>query len=397
MALRVAQDLRAAGDEVFLLIHDALRPIFQAAGFSFDYVVDHLDGLVRLMLDTCMRRLKPTTVIYFDYFNTANYLHYRGISDTSFLLEYDSAVMSLDTWDYQSTGHRIDLYGGTEGSLIYGDIAQRLEEFERIDHRLIPVPMAPGDQRPGKFACLPTLTVPSTASNWRSRLCIPDRDRLVLFCTAPWQQHADGPADRKRLADVLPALIGEYFRQLGPDVHLVHVGPEPYPLVSSLGENYHWLAPLGHTAFNELLRCTDLFLSANISATTITRAFHLRVPVLVLENSRPLNTIDDAHAVFGGRLTPRAESLLKDALPIYAFSLWPLGYHEFLHPLLENNPYCEALDRVELLDEAVVLARCRLLLDDADARQAMADRQEGYLKQVAALPSAADVVHGFLA
>jgi hypothetical protein len=401
MAVRVAQELRTAGDQARFLLHNSVVPLVQDAGFPIQPVDDHMGGLVRLALDTLIRQVQPDSLIFFDYFNTCNYLLGLGIEDASFLLEYPCTIASLDTWDAALTGTRFDLFGRSEGSLALGDVEARGEEFDRIAHRLIPVPIAPIDDRPGKFACLPALSLRplsgrgSDRGGWARRLGIPDSHKTVLFCSSEWQQLRGDHESGRRIVRLLSRLMGAYLDRLGPTVHLIHVGPQSYSLQSVLGQRYHWQLPLGRAEFEELVASSDLLLTANVSATTIAWAIQMGVPVVVLENSRMLRSMDEVESVVDGQLSEAARVLLREALPVYPFRLWPLGYYAFLQPLLADNAYCQAFEMVEVVNERGVVSICEALLFDAEAREALARRQCRYIEQVETLPSAAEVISGF--
>jgi hypothetical protein len=195
---------------------------------------------------------------------------------------------------------------------------------------------------------------------------------------------------------LLHQLLGVYVDQLGPRVHLIHVGPQPYPLGGALGERYQWQSPVGRRQFEQLVVASDLLLTANVSATTIGWAIQIGVPVVVLENSRMLQSMEDVESLGSGPLSEAARHLWREALPVYPFRLWPLGYYDFLQPLLAENDYCRAFETVELADEPGAVATCQKLLFDAAAGQALAARQRHYVERVEALPNAAEVIHGFL-
>jgi hypothetical protein len=403
MAVRVAQELRVAGDRPRVLLHNSMVPLMQDTGFEIQRVDDHMGGLVRLALDSLVRQVQPDSLIFFDYFNTCNYLLGLGIEDASFLLEYPCTIASLDTWDTTLTGIRFDLFGRSEGRLALGDVEAQGEEFDRIVHRLIPVPITPIDDRPGKFACLPALSprplsgAEPARGGWARRLGIPDSHKTVLFCSSAWQQLRGDHESGRRIVRLLSRLMGAYLDRLGPTVHLVHVGPQSYPLQSVLGHRYHWQSPLGRAAFQELVARSDLLLSANVSATTIGWAIQMGVPVVVLENSRMLRSMDEVESVADGPLSEAAHALLREALPVYPFRLWPLGYYAFLQPLLVDNAYCQTFETVEVVNEPGVVSTCAALLFDPAARAAQARRQCRYIEQVKTLPSAAEVIRGFFA
>lgn len=397
MAVRVAQNLRAAGDKVHFLLHAKAAPLLSRTGFPYDCITDHIRGLARQLLDSIVQRTHPRNIIYFDFFNTSNYLLQLGIHDTNFLLDYDCATMTLDTWDYRLTGHQLDLFGNQEGSLVFGDIQNKIAEFNRIPHRLIPVPVASCDDQDGKFDCLPLLSVARNRNCLRNQLGIPYSHRIILFCTATWQQISEeGNENGQRMSTLLPNLIAAYVRQMKSMVHLVHVGPHSYGPHHELGERYHWLPQVGRLEFEQLIGSVDLLLSANTSATTIAMAISLQVPVIVLENSQTIQTLEEALALTGRKPSQSVRACLLEAMPIYPFTLWPLGYYDFLRPLLKENSYCNAFDTVELVDESTVIERCEKLLNDSVAREEMVERQCRYAQEVRKLPTAAEVIHGFL-
>jgi hypothetical protein len=144
------------------------------------------------------------------------------------------------------------------------------------------------------------------------------------------------------------------------------------------------------------MAASDLLLSANISATTIAWAMQLRVPVVVLRNSQMLKRLEDVERVASATLSKNVQDLVQKGLPIYPFSLWPLGYYDFLRPLLADNSYCQTFEAIEIVDEQAFITTCDKLLNDRPAREAMLQRQMHYVKQVGELPSAAEVIDGFL-
>jgi hypothetical protein len=396
MAIRVAAELCAAGDVPHFLIHSSLIPLLQDTGFDYLPVSDEMSVLVRLALDSQVRELEPAIIVYFDYLNTCNHLLQLGISEPEFLLAYDCPVASLDTWDSERTGYQFDLFGTSEGSLVLGDAQPRIEQFASIPLRLIPVPIAPCDGKPGKFGCLPNLSPDLDRAWWRGQLGMSDRDQVILFCTSDWQEVRSSNESGRHVSRLLPQLVAEYIRQLGPRVHLVHVGPKSYPLGGILGDHYHWHSPVGRSEFERLVAGSDLVLSPNVSATIIAWAIQFNVPVVVLTNSQMLRTLEEAETVAGGKLSKLVREPLHDALPVYPFALWPLGYYHFLRPLLAENAYCSAFDTMELVNERAVVSACDRLLNDPSARDEMASRQLSYVGQVRQLPTASDLLHGFL-
>jgi CheY-like chemotaxis protein len=213
----------------------------------------------------------------------------------------------------------------------------------------------------------------------------------VLFCTNRWQhQRPDGLF--KRQAEALPRLLAQYIARLGESVHLVHAGPEAYDLEIQLGKRYHWLPPLAPADFESMIAAMDLMVSANISATTIAKAMTHGVPVVVLQNSASVTSREDAEAAVASESSVWLRAWLEQAVPLLPFSLWPVGFHRFLTPLLRDNPYVAALDIAEILDERRTEATLAGLLFEPSRREDHLHRQSAYLNQIRSLPTGAETI-----
>lgn len=393
MAVRAARDLQEAGYEVEFLVHESTRALLQGGPFRFQTVRNHIGGLLRLLIDARVSSFKPGGIVYFDFFNTVNLLHRLGIGDSRFLLGYDCLTASLDTWDSAQTGHLIDLPDGSTRSLVLEQAEETLGLYAQIEHRLIPVPVAACDGRRGKFRCLPDWRTCRWDLEARQRLGLSPGERLVLFPTSPWQQPDRLPADSRGLAGLLPRILHRSLSKLGSRIHLVHVGPSALELPQE-GCRYHWLPSCRAEEFDSLLAAADLVVSGNIAATTNVKAMAFKTPLLVLRNSRRLRRPGDLEEV--ERLDNGLKGLLKSALPIHPFTVWPLGYQRFLEPILSENAYCECFDWIEMLDSQKLEERVEQLLYSPLARQSMWRRQEAYLDSVSRLPSAGEWMNSYL-
>jgi hypothetical protein len=148
--------------------------------------------------------------------------------------------------------------------------------------------------------------------------------------------------------------------------------------------------------FDQLLSEADLLVTANISATTISKAMVYEVPAMVLQNRVLAYTREEAEAQMEETASAALAEWLERSVPLYPFALWPLGYYRFVAPLLENNPYLQAVEVLEMLDEKRVEATLHRLLFDATARAEQAHRQAAYLNHVRSLPSGAQLVRDYL-
>lgn len=386
LGTRLALELQQAGHDCMFIVHDSAAGVLAETPFRCLKVSDTTLPLLPLYLRSAFEQFDPDSVVLSDYFTTTLAFEKAG-ADFSLLKGRGLPVTAIDTWDVQRCGTRVDLYGKA---------VREMQDWRNdIDLRLIPTPLASPSGDGAFYSSLPhpTNVARKVRRHVRRDLGLAEEDALVLFCTAEWQCARYKDADARRLAQSLPRLVADQLRRLGPRVHLAHVGPRPYR--TSLGERYHWLPAMGPEQFNFLLSSCDLLLSANVSATTIARALVSEVPALVLMNSHAAASPEDLPAALLRGASPGFKAWLEDSLPIFPFHLWPLGYHEFLGPMLAGNPLLDAVPCIELLDEKGVSCALSGLLFDAGSRQRAVERQLAYAREIGRLPRAAEALTAF--
>lgn len=391
----IADELAGLGDEVLFLVHQSVASALSGASFQVVALPDHMGPLMGVYIENVLASYDPNVVILADYFGNANFLVRMGVSSDCLVPE-SARIFAVDSWDYERTGYQVDTTSGQSirvGPNTGDDESHWHKQFESIACKLKPVPMVAPDESTGSFC---TLTSPATLHargrrEWRHRIGLGDHDKTVLFCSNRWQhQGPGGPFGNQ--AEALPKLLAQYLARLGESVHLVHVGPQSYDLEPQLKNRYHLLPPLAPSDFESMIAGIDLMVSANISATTIAKAMTYGVPVVVLQNSISVASREEAEAAMAGKSSDWLRTWLSQAVPLRPFSLWPLGFHRFLAPLLQDNPYVAALDIVEILDEVHTESTVAGLLFDPARREDQLHRQAGYMNQVRSLLTGAQTI-----
>jgi hypothetical protein len=357
---RIEAELRARGDRVVFLAPPShaklLRGIEHAPLASGDPRVD------RQLLEL-VRRRRPESVILFDAASVLITLEQRRISPR-FLQKLDCPVIAHDCWNLPRTGLRIDMGPG------FWPIPRAALAFDR---RLLPVPACAPEKGAGAYDALPQ---PPSISRRRARseLGLSPRERLVLMASAWFQEpslHAFEPI--ASWARALPELLAAYLALLPQSIRIVHVGPRAWPaLERRLGKRYRRRTQCSPEELARLVRAADALLSFNLTSSTVASAIAARLPVI-------MGTCSTASH---GALHP--------------FHIWPGGFHAFLEPLLKRNPYRQAIESVEVLDEAAFVEALKRVLFDATAADHLRERQARYEERVRRLPAAADVVREWL-
>jgi len=391
VGVRIALDLRSRGDRVEFVVGESGGCLARAAGFKVHTVEARYPGSNALDIYDALRRLQPASVIHCDFINNANILARAGVAAATYL-EFDCPVIGVDIWDRRTTGLDADIFGNELQSLVDSHATTTLGALQRLRCTIVPVPICkPGSRN--AFQNLPPSPSPrpDRLSSWIGR-------RMVLFCTSEWQHHLGQDQRASAIFRLLQQIIAQNCSRVSGKVHLVHIGPRPLEGISSLSREgrYHWLGQVSPRRFVRLLASTDVMLSANPIASTVVTAIAAGVPIIMLESGTQPATLDEAMDTMGRCLSPVVRRHVPGSAHVYGFHIWPLGCRNFIRPLLDDNPFCETYESVELLDEEAGLDCLHRLLFDNDARDQMLHSQNSYLQSVRQLPSAADAVYSHI-
>jgi hypothetical protein len=389
LGMRIADELHARGDRIVVLAGESLAVLTKGAPFETLSVPAgaHKQGMTKIVTKV-VKDVRPDAIVLLDATLVYWLLKAQG-TDGTFLRDVGVPVIGLDVWNTRQAGLTWDVCGTTwEHSKCSLDVTRRL----------VPVPFAKPAGLPGHYNALPSTTpvLEADRAELRADLDVGPKDRLLLLTSARWQHPSLQPHEMgKRIAANLPALAGELVARAGPQVKVVHVGPEPYPMPASVGRRYTWLSQRSPARFRAILDASDLLLSFNFSATTITSAIAQGLPVLLGVNSYE-GTAESITARLPERPSDAVRAWLKSASPVAAYKVWPLGLHRFLAPTAEDNPYTTAIAMREVLEEGPFVSTMKALLFDERARGDLRKAQAAYRGEVEKLPRAADLVAGYL-
>lgn len=382
LGVHVARSLRSRGDDVVFVTHGSSASLLASSAFAFESVADHAGALLPLYVAQMVEEHRPATIVLSDFFTTDLWFAHHDV-DRSFLHGFGLPIAAIDTWDIKRSGTAIDIYW------------RKTRQFEDWTGELAlllrpaPIAAATGDANVYSFLPAECLADRATRAHVRAELGLPATARLALFCTAAWQQTQYACPHAQRFAAALPQLLAGYFDDLGNDVHLLHVGPRSYEFTGRPW--YHYRDQLDPTDFARVVASADLLLTANISSTTIGKAMVSDVPVVAVINSFECET-PAAGAALPFPVHQATQSWLAANAPIYRYSMWPVGYHAFLEPILSDNPYRDAITTAELLDRPGVVGTIDALVRPGNARTGALERQRAYVSAVRALPNPADLL-----
>lgn len=351
LGLRLARELHAQGDRALFLAPAAHALLFQGTPFGHG-TIDPVSAILDRALPDVIRAKRVDSVVLLDLMLVLWVLQQKRI-DPAFLDRLPVPTIALDIWDLRRSDLRVDL---CEAEMRLPDLARTV-----VPHRLVPVPFARPDTD-GAYCALPTPAALDDRDETRSALGLGPDDRLVMLTTAQFQTRGLTPFQVRAVATIPHAIVAA-CRDCDPRVHVVHVGPQP---LLEHRDRYQHLPQVPPVRFEQVMRAADLLVTPNQAATGITTALVLGVPPV---------------AVIGETTEQR-------------FRVFPLGLHSFMSPILQDNPYVDAVTTVDLAALRTILS---VELFDERSRAVRREKMRAYVTSVQHLPTGGQVVGKILA
>jgi hypothetical protein len=379
IGLSLARQLEPLGVRSHFVISPVSEQVLARSGIPFTTIEPRMGRLVRLLLDEEVSQFKPDAIVLSDYYTYTGVFRERFGLHAWFIEEYGVPILPIDIWEWDKTSCAVDMF----------------EEDRPTDKRILdmdvflrPVPLAHPERAGRAYPFRLWEGTERVSRRTKRHLCetfgLGPRDRLVLLTIAPWQHMAEDRYLSSIGTHVLrgvPRLLAHYLAQLPDTTHFLIIGEVPPELAALPAGRVHALPPCSPARFTTMLGASDLVLSLNIGATTLGRAVLSDIPAVVLTNGFAVPdavAIGEVEAKLGG-LTPAVRSWLGDMLPLHQMRMWPLGFWEFLEPILAGNPYTGAFTDLELLDEPAVVQGLERTLYDPATRDRLAAGRAQYL------------------
>lgn len=392
IGLSLARKARYAGVESRFVIDPHTQLLLADSGFAYEVLDPGNAEAAERLIDAAVRDFAPDAIVLSDYFMYVRLADIREGFDPWFIDRYKRPIVPIDFWELDAGSEEGDIFGG-RGQSIFEERGRLTE----LCPRLRPVPPCHISQSSGRALAFSVCDEdarpsPSATNRIRKELGVPSDGRLILLTMPKWQLERFGDPDGDRVADLVPALLGHYLRQLPEGTHFGLVGEVP-PRLALPHERTHLLPPCAPRRFDDLVASADLFISLNIPSTTLARSVMSDVPSVVVINSYGFRDTHERDRVLDALdAGPFVRTWSERCTPLYPFRLWPLGCYKFLEPLLAHNSYSTTFAQAELLDEPGTVLLVKRLLYDAQTQAALQEARAAYRAELSKLPDAGETL-----
>lgn len=329
IAREFAKNLKEAGHEVAFVLPPShikkLKSRLKAYG-----LIPKSRKLNQLLFHEIAYSFQPDLVILSDFLNYHFASKQYGIVREDLNI-FKARIATFDNYNWSKKRLGMDTYG------FYSSLPRQVR-LEDYGHRIIPCPLENPDALDEDSLAYALCQGPIQRSD-REKEKIYDHFQLdpnkktIFLTTATWQERTVKEVRVQNFIKKANETYLELVNKLKKQTQVVLVGTEDK--IFGEGKNLHYFSKLASEEFDDLISIANLYIGRNLISTSMVRMVLSGLPCLCLVNSLVKNNSLEDYA--------------------YPFRMFPVGWYDFLTPLLENNPYYDLVDMVEIFSGSKTL------------------------------------------
>lgn len=384
IAVEFAKRAYKAGYKPIFLIPPSHKKIIQNHPFKHTMLIPGSGKINRILLQDIEHCYAPKLVILADFLNYHFCERHYGLLPKDLEI-FSGKIGTFDDFSWDLTSNRMDTYGFHAKG--YGELS--LDDYSFY---LSPCPLNhPKSDITSKQFCYAhhdNLTWCDEVKKREARkaLDIPLDKKVILLTIATWQHTHVAYPQVENFVNISNKMLEHILLQLGDDTFIICVGPEMI-FTTNKPTNYRAYKQLQPADFEVCLFASDLFLSSNITSATLAKATLSGIPAIVFFSS--VYKQDDKIKQLSNpafQITPFAQTLFEQVEYCYPFRMFPVGWYDFLTPLVHNNLFCNTLMQVELFDEKGCLEAITDILYNQNVYNQLTLSSKNYLTELEKLP-----------
>ncbi|WP_265445249.1 DUF6365 family protein [Acetivibrio straminisolvens] len=349
IALNFANKIKKSGYQPYFFIPPSHEKILRTHKIPYSLLIPKLGKVNRVLMQDIEHRHCPDYVILSDFLNYYFCEKHYGITVEDLKI-FKGKLGTFDNfcWDLDRQG--MDTYGFNAKTVSKVDIT-------KFGFRLTPCPIAnPLMKNENNKYYYPLLDefLPYNQDikiKHRKELNLPQNKRIILITSAVWQETYKAYPHVTNFVNVANKIYRNILTRIAQNNIVLYVGPKGFFEEGNIPSNIHFLGQLSPDVFEKYATASDLFITRNITSTTLAKLALSGIPSVMLKNSLFFTpkTKDKFKCPF--KPTEQVEEILNNLEMCYPYRMYPVGWYTFLEPVIKDNPYINVVNEVELFDE----------------------------------------------
>lgn len=311
--------------------------------FNYVMFIPNSRNINKIIFQTVQEEFAPDLVILSDFLNYFFADRHYGIT-TEDLDVFKCKIATFDNFDWNLKRTSMDTYG------YISDIPKKVS-VESYGDRIIACPLGTptlakkeGEHR---FSLFSMPDYANQKQKLKLRKEYADKysidKKIILVSNAKWQENYIQNEKIDKFIELANLIFHQILMRLAETEIVISIGEKNgnsrrYP-------QYITLDSMPSNEFDRYVQMSDLYIGRNITSTSMIRIALSGIPCVNIENSRVSLCEEDLN-----KLSEFTGIDIKNIDKIYRFMMFPVGWYEFLKPLMDGNPYSEIVKRCELFD-----------------------------------------------
>ncbi len=383
IALQFARNIQKSGYKPYFLIPPCHQKIIKEYNIPHTLLIPNAGPVNRILMKDIEQLYKPRYVILSDFLNYSFCERHYGIN-TEDLKIFSGKVGTFDNFDWKLRRSMMDTYGFPAKTV-------RSVNVDNFGFRLNPCPII----NPLAGACKDRYPYPlvdnyleyndTVRENTKRELGLPLKKPLLLTTSAAWQQKYMEYENVKSFVELSDDIYYKIIGECAKDSTVVYVGADKDHILSGC-DNVILLKSLPTSEFDKYACASDLFISRNVTSTTLARLALSGIPCVTVMNSLSFNKKTGDAINIPHNIDASLRERIQGLELCYPYYMYPVGWHRFLEPVVKNNPYSEIVSLVEQFDIESSMQTIHEHLHSKEVRDIKAQKVNQFKKHLESLP-----------
>ncbi|EGD47005.1 hypothetical protein Cpap_1200 [Ruminiclostridium papyrosolvens DSM 2782] len=392
IALQFAKRIQVKGYKVHFLVPPSHEKALSSCKIPYTILIPKAGRINQVLIKDLENTFKPQYVILSDFINYYFCEKHYGLKVEDLHI-FKGKLGTFDNFDWALKRRGMDTYGYKSKVLDEVDV-------KNFGFRIVPCPIAnpslQHEKEQNKFYYpLVDEFLPydrQVKEKVRKELNLPLNKPIVLVTSAVWQQthklypHVESfvEASNKIFADTIIKSVDKGI--------ILCVGPSELFNQKGLTSDVKTFSGLPPEIFEKYAIASDLFLSRNITSTTLAKIALSGIPSVVITNSIFFKQGKRQDINLPFKPTEQVNEILNKLDICYPYSMFPVGWHTFLEPLVRQNPYMDVVINAEQFDEEDTIQKIKNILENPGVLEKFQIRANKYREIVDNLPKPDEVL-----
>lgn len=363
IAMDFAKQLVTEENTVHFLIPPKHKKIVSENDYKNTVLIPKAGKINRILMKDLEMTFTPDVVVLSDFLNYNYCYKYYGINNED-LSVFSGKIATFDNFAWELSRKAMDSYGFN--SKVLSETNINLFKYKICPSPIVN-PNAPMEKNHYIFSIgNKGINVnEQLKQKYRSELNLPYNKKIILVTVALWQQVASKYTDAANFVNECEDIFCKFLEDISKDNIVLCIGESSRKINNT---NIISLKSMNTEEFDKYVVASDLYLGRNITSTSMIRIALSGIPCAIMMNSK------------------------YDGKNKYGYYMFPVGWYDFLKPVIKENPYSEVITFLEQYDNEENIKRVNDILYNGEIKETIMGKVEKLKLDLKKLKSPSEII-----